>query len=146
MPETSPIEKLELVPLCSATIQVSSTAVLNDTPTGHLMIGEIEESTWTGDRFTAHQRGRTAADWLTVTPDGTALVDVRLTLETTEGELIFVEYTGRTNMQTGYAYTTPRFRTGAPGLKWLNHVQAVAKGYFDSEKMLVTYPEIFEMR
>jgi hypothetical protein len=146
MPETPSIEKLELVPLCSATIQVSSTAVLNDTPTGHLMIGEIEESTWTGDRFTAHQRGRTAADWLTVTPDGTALVDVRLTLETTEGELIFVEYTGRTNMQTGYAYTTPRFRTGAPGLKWLNHVQAVAKGYFDSEKMLVTYPEIFEMR
>jgi hypothetical protein len=146
MPETPSIEKLELVPLCSATIQVSSTAVLKDTPTGHLMIGEIEESTWTGDRFTAHQRGRTAADWLTVTPDGTALVDVRLTLETTEGELIFVEYTGRTNMQTGYAYTTPRFRTGAPGLKWLNHVQAVAKGYFDSEKMLVTYPEIFEMR
>jgi hypothetical protein len=146
MPEAPAIEKLELVPLCSATIQVSSTAVLENTPTGHLMIGEIEESTWTGDRFTAHQRGRTAADWLTVTPDGTALVDVRLTLETTEGELIFVEYTGRTNMQTGYAYTTPRFRTGAPGLLWLNHVQAVAKGYFDSEKMSVTYPEIFEMR
>ena len=77
------------------------------------MIGEIEESTWIGERFSAHQRGRTAADWLTVTPDGVALVDVRLTLETTEGGLIFVEYTGRTNMQTGYAYTTPRFRTGA---------------------------------
>jgi|TARA_B110000305_G_C19254556_1_gene546425 hypothetical protein len=146
MPNTPPFEALELVPLCSATIKVHSTAILENTPTGHLMIGEIEESTWIGERFSAHQRGRTAADWLTVTPDGVALVDVRLTLETTEGGLIFVEYTGRTNMQTGYAYTTPRFRTGAPGLGWLNHVQAVAKGYFDSEKMTVTYPEIFEMR
>ena len=100
MPNTPPFEALELVPLCSATIKVHSTAILENTPTGHLMIGEIEESTGIGERFSAHQRGRTAADWLTVTPDGVALVDVRLTLETTEGGLIFVEYTGRTNMQT----------------------------------------------
>ena len=75
-----------------------------------------------------------------------ALVSWTCTLETSDGGLIFVEYTGRTHMETGYAYTCPRFRTGAPGLEWLNHVQAVAKGYFDEERMVVTYPQIFEMR
>ena len=140
------LEPLELVPLCSVVMHVRETAVLENTPQGNLMIGEIESSTWTGERFNARQRGRTAADWLDVAPDGTACVDVRLTLETTEGSLVFVEYTGRTNLETGYAYTCPRFRTGAPELAWLNHVQAVAKGYFDAETMTVTYPQIFEMR
>jgi hypothetical protein len=139
-------EALELVPLCSATLQVSETVALENVPTGTLMVGEIGASTWTGDRFTAHQRGRAAADWLNVMPDGTAQVDVRITLETTEGGLIFVEYTGRTNLETGYAYTCPRFRTGVPELTWLNGVQAVAKGYFDAETMSVTYPQVFEMR
>ena len=141
-----PFEPLELVPLCAATLQVRQTSILENTPQGSLMIGEIESSTWEGDRFTARQHGAAAADWLDVAPDGTACVDVRLTLATEAGGLIFVEYTGRTNLQTGYAYTCPRFRTGVPELAWLNHVQAVAKGYFDAENMLVTYPQIMEMR
>ena len=141
-----PLEALELVPLCSATLNISQTSVLENTPQGSLMIGEIGSSSWTGERFSAQQHGSAAADWLDVAPDGTAYVDVRLTLEATGGGLVFVEYTGRTNMQTGYAYTTPRFRTGVPELAWLNHVQAVAKGYFDGDSMTVTYPQIFEMR
>ena len=141
-----PFEPLELVPLCTATLQIGQTSVLENTPQGNLMIGEISSSTWEGDRFTAHQHGRAAADWLDVAPDGTAYVDVRLTLRTTEGGLVFVEYTGRTNLQTGYAYACPRFRTGVPELAWLNHVQAVAKGYFDGAAMTMTYPQIFQMR
>lgn len=141
-----PFEPLELVPLCSATLHVSETLLLENTPRGTLMVGEIGESTWEGDRFRARQRGRAAADWLEVTPDGTARVDVRITLETDTGGLIFVEYTGRTNMQTGYAYSCPQFLTGAPELAWLNRVQAVAKGYFDAEAMTLTYPQIFELR
>ncbi len=141
-----PFEALELVPLCSATLQVSQTSILENTPQGSLMIGEIASSTWQGECFTAHQHGAAAADWLDVAPDGTASVDVRLTLATSEGGLIFVEYTGRTNLQTGYAYACPRFRTGVPELAWLNRVQAVAKGYFDAENMLMSYPQVMEMR
>ncbi len=140
------MDPLELIPLCRAVIQVSETAVLENTPTGSLMIGEIASSTWVGERFSAHQKGRAAADWLNVTPDGTAMIDVRLTLETDEGELVLVEYTGRTHMETGFAYSCPTFRTGAPRLRWLNSVQAVAKGIFDPDAMTVTYPEIFELR
>lgn len=140
------MEPLELVPLCRAFIRVDQTLMLEKTPTGSLMIGELVDSVWEGDRFTLRQRGRAAADWLDVAPDGTASVDVRLTLESDAGGLVFVQYTGRTNLETGAAYTCPQFRTGAPGLEWLNRIQAVAKGHFDGEAMTVTYPEIFEMR
>jgi len=140
------MEPLELIPLCKAIIHIREAVLVENTPTGTLMVGEIADSTWEGERFTARQRGQAAADWLNVAPDGTATVDVRLTLETSEGGIIFVEYTGRSNLETGDAYACPRFRTGAPGLEWLNGVQAVAKGHFDSEAMTMTYPEIFEMR
>ena len=37
------------------------------------MVGEIIGADWVGERFTARLRGRVAADWLDVAPDGTAL-------------------------------------------------------------------------
>ena len=61
--------------------------VLEDTPTGTLMVGEIRDSRFDGERLRARQRGRAAADWLSVAPDGSATVDVRLTLETHDGAL-----------------------------------------------------------
>lgn len=140
------MDPLELVPLCQASMKVEEVLVLDDSPGGSLMIGTLVDSVWEGDRFCLRQRGRASADWLTMAPDGTGYPDIRLTLESDEGGLVFVEYTGRMNFETGYAYTCPRFRTGAPGLEWLNCVQAVGKAYFDAEAMTVTYPEIFEMR
>ena len=137
---------LELVPLCKAFIRVRETIVLENTPGGTLMIGELVDSVWEGDRFRLVQRGRASADWLTLSPDGTASADVRLTLESASGELVFVEYTGRLHPESGVAYTCPRFTTGAPGLAWLNRVQAVGKAYFDAQAMTVTYPQIYALR
>ena len=140
------MEELKLVPLCKVYIKVEQTFVLEKTPNGTLMIGELVDSVWEGERFRLRQKGRAAADWLTLAPDGTALPDIRMTLESDEGGLVFVEYTGQMNFETGIAYTCPRFTTGAPGLEWLNRVQAVGKGFYDAEAMTVNYPEIFEMR
>jgi len=83
---------------------------------------------------------------VSVAPDGTATIDVRMTLETPAGALVFVEYTGRSHLETGLTYATPTFRTGDPDLAWLNRVQTVAKGFFDAEAMTVTYPVIYELR
>ena len=77
---------------------------------------------------------------------GTATIDVRMTLETPGGGIVFVDYTGRSNLETGAAYACPRFRTGVPELAWLNRVQAVAKGFFDPQAMTVTYPTVYELR
>jgi hypothetical protein len=137
---------LELVPLCSAFMKVEQTLVLEDTPGGTLMIGELVDSVWEGDRFRLTQIGRASADWLMCTPSGRASPDIRLTLQSDEGGLVIVEYTGTMNLETGIALTCPRFTTGAPGLEWLNHVQAVGKAFFDADDMTVTYPEIFELR
>lgn len=140
------MEALELVPLCEATLHVRETLRLEGTPSGSLMIGELRDSVWQGDRLRARQRGVAAADWLDVAPDGTARVHVRLTLETHDGALIYVEYGGRTDLTTGLAYTTPTFRTGDPRYAWLNRVQGVAKGLFRADVMQVHYPMIYEMR
>ena len=83
---------------------------------------------------------------MNLAPDGTGIVDVRMTLETDDGALVFVEYSGRTDMTTGIAYTAPTFRTGDDRYRWMNGIQAVGKGYFDAEAMRVTYPMIYELR
>ena len=77
---------------------------------------------------------------------GTAVVDVRMTLETDDGAMVFVEYRGRSSMETGVAYSAPTFRTGDPRYAWMNQIQAVAKGIFDAEAMTMTYPMIYELR
>jgi hypothetical protein len=127
-------------------MKVRETLVMENTPSGTLMIGELVDSVWEGDRFRLVQRGRASADWLMQSPDGTARPDIRLTLESEDGGLVFVEYTGRLHVETGIAYMCPRFTTGAPGLKWLNRVQAVGKAYFDADAMTVTYPQVYELR
>lgn len=138
--------ELELVPLCKVFMRVKESLVMENTPGGTLMIGELVDSVWEGERFRLTQRGSASADWLLQSPDGTARPDIRLTLESEEGGLVFVEYTGRLHAATGIAYTCPRFTTGAPGLEWLNQVQAVGKAYFDPEAMTVTYPQVYELR
>lgn len=84
------------------------------------------------------------ADWLRVEPDGTARIDVRVTLREQGGGLIQVTYAG---VRTGppevlaalargeqvdpgryYFRAAMRFETAAPGLIWLNRTLAVATG------------------
>ena len=137
---------LELVPLCEVVMKVGDSQQLGRTPTGDMMIGEIVSARWEGERLRASLRGHTAADWMTFAPDGTGLPDVRMTLETDDGALIYVAYSGRFSSDTGIAYTTPCFRTGDAGYAWLNHVQAVGKATFDATTGTIHYPMIYELR
>ena len=43
------MDELELIPICQATIPVSEAIVIEGTPTGTLMIGELRDSRWEGD-------------------------------------------------------------------------------------------------
>ena len=140
------MDRLELVPICSAFIPVHELIMVENTPQGTLMIGELRDSRWEGERFRANQRGHASADWLNVSPDGTATVDVRMALETDDGAMVFVEYRGRSNLETGIAHSAPTFRTGDARYAWMNRIQAVAKGVFDPDAMTMTYPMIYELR
>ena len=83
-----------------------------------------------------------ASDWLTIMPDGSARLDVRLTVKTDDNELILeyggimvlskkaAEKIGKGEMIThadAYFITAPRFTTASTKYAWLNQVQAVGK-------------------
>ena len=82
-------------------------------------------------------------DWLQVLPDGTMRLDVRLTIETNDGALIYVTYEGVTRdteqslskRKTGelvtpdekYFIIAPTLRTSSEKYGWLNHFQCIGK-------------------
>ena len=84
-----------------------------------------------------------AADWIQSMPDGSRRLDVRLTLKTDDGALIYVSYNGvilntqasRDKQMKGqvvtsddrYCITAPMFRTSHPKYAWLAATQAIGK-------------------
>ena len=84
-----------------------------------------------------------AADWLRVMPSGVLRLDVRGTIQTDDGELIYVSYGGAIQcskeqadrLNAGqqlkaddcYFITAPTFQTKSDKYGWLNAVQAVGK-------------------
>ena len=59
--------------------------------------------------------GSAGADWLLVGADGTAALDVRITLLTDDGALVYVRYDGRADFYAGagsaHIYVAQRFET-----------------------------------
>jgi hypothetical protein len=138
---------IELVHLARATIRIKEPIMIPGTPLGTRAIVEVLEASYEGERMRARLKGSAAADWLLVGPDGTASLDVRLTIETDDGALIYVSYRGRSDASEGIGaapiYSTPLFETGDGRYAWLNKVQAVAKGVLEGD--VLTY-EIHEVR
>jgi hypothetical protein len=83
------------------------------------------------------------ADWLRAMPSGVLRLDVRATIQTDDGELIYVNYGGaiQCSKEQGdrlnagqqlktddcYFITAPTFQTKSEKYSWLNAVQAVGK-------------------
>jgi hypothetical protein len=111
---------------------------------GELRVIPVTGGTLEGPRFNGEVLPATAADWLRVDPDGTAHMDVRLTLKAASGSVVFMHYSGiRTGapevlarLNSGqavdpsdyYFRVAIRFETGAADLAWMNKVIAVGVG------------------
>lgn len=134
---------LELVPPCLATLQVGEMRHI-DTPTGRRLIGEIDSSTWVGERISATQVG-SGTDWLSYHDDELATIDVRLTLRTDDDATVLVTYRGRSDLRAGHATTSLLFETGDERYGWLNRTLAAGRGAFDRATNAMRY-EIFELR
>ncbi len=112
-------------------------------PFGTRMIFDVVGGKAEGPRL----RGRllaSGADWLLVNANGTGYLDVRGTLETDDGALVYIHYHGvlemnekvmavsaqgeETDYGDTYFMTQPRFETGDPRYQWLNSIVAVAEG------------------
>ena len=94
---------------------------------GHTSIAPVTGGTFSGPNIkgTVHAGG---ADWITQVSGHTSL-DVRITLETDDGAIIFMSYTGVVSRgDTGlYWRVRPIFQTASEKYDWLNHVVCVGR-------------------
>ena len=108
---------------------------------GHIAQGQRRIVPLAGGTFTGHEiSGRllpgVGADWQIILPDGTALGDIRYTLQTDTGDLLYVQSRGvrhgsaevLARLRRGedvnpseYTFrTATQIETGAPDLAWMN--------------------------
>src|SRR5687768_16499911 len=118
---------IELVPLCNVTYRVREYVDVGRGPAGHRLIGEIESAVVEGERLRGTMRGAAGADWVQIVGK-VATLDVRWTLETHDGALVYVHYTGRIDASEGLGrrpgYSTPMFETADERYAWLNPLVA----------------------
>jgi Protein of unknown function (DUF3237) len=111
---------------------------------GHRRIVPQTGGTFTGPEINGKLLPGASADWQILLPDGTALADIRYTLETERGELLYVQSRGvRHGSPEGLARiadgesvdaseytfrTSTRIETAAPELDWLNKGVFVSVG------------------
>ena len=127
-----------LVPLGTITAQLGDQIELGSGPKGSRLISDVVSVELDGDRVKASLATNDAADWLTISDSGTlGCLDVRFTLITDDGAYIYVEYSGRAEMETGLIATAPTFQTGHDKYLWLNRVQAAAAGVIDENGKLI---------
>jgi len=137
---------LELIPLGRLTMKMRQDVILRDSPVGSRVIVEFSEIRWEGERLAGRQRGVIAADWLTVGPENTAILEIRFCIETADGAVIYVHGNGRTDAATfskgSPIYFSPFFETNAPQYAWLNRVAAVAKGIVEGDTVTFEVGEV----
>jgi hypothetical protein len=139
------IEELSWEPLFVMNLLVGRDRAqsIGATAAGGRGVYPVDGGTFEGPRL----RGtvNTGADWVTMRPDTTMLIDVRLTLRTEDGATIGMVYTGLARphdpannsrflnreilpYEDMYLHTTPRFETGDDRYGWLNGIIAVTNG------------------
>jgi len=141
---------IELVPLAVANVGLAAPTIIPNGPFVARVIVEVSSWEMEGERIRAKLKGAAAADWATVTPDGTILsIDVRATVETDDGAAIFIEYCGRSDASEGFGsrpnFIAPRFESGDERYAWLNRIQAVGRGIVSPDLTSIEY-ELFELR
>jgi steroid delta-isomerase-like uncharacterized protein len=113
------------------------------TPAGHRRIVRVEGGAFAGPRL----RGNVipgGGDWVLERTDGSRRLDVRVTLRTDDGALIYAQYGGvfhaspevfqrltageAVDDSAYYFRTAPVFETAAPRYAWLNRLLAVGYG------------------
>ena len=128
-------------PLMLLRLTTSATEEIGSTPHGTLSIFPVIGGSFEGGRL----RGKVLAgggDWVTEKADGTFELDLRVTLETEDGALIHMTFTGVRDDAHDYFRTLPRFETAAPKYAFLNRLLAVGIGEGHRDGPVHTIEEI----
>ena len=112
--------------------QLETPQMLGDTPHGNRMIFVVTGGRIEGPKINADILP-SGGDWFRTRSDGVSELDVRATLKTDDGALIYVRYPGLLHTKTPdgsqYFRTTPRFETSSEKYDWLNNLIAVGYGW-----------------
>ena len=114
-------------PLMVLRLATAPTEEVGVTPHGTLSIFPVTGGSFEGERI----RGKVLAgggDWVTKRVDDTLELDLRVTLETDDGAVIYMTFTGVRDDAHQYFRTLPRFETAAPKYAFLNRLLAVGIG------------------
>lgn len=129
--------------LCDVSVHLERPHVIGSTPHGMRQIFYVKGGTVEGPKVKGEALPG-GGDWLLIRPDGAGELDVRATLRTDDGDLIYTYYHGIINaspevvarVQRGetvdpseyYFRTAPFYETASEKYGWLNRVVAVGIG------------------
>jgi len=115
---------------------LANRSILARTDRGHRRIVPLTDGTFTGPDITGRLLPGASADWQIVQPDGTALADIRYTLQTDHGALLYVQARGVRHgsaevlarlgrgedvSASEYTFrTATQIETATPELDWVN--------------------------
>jgi len=128
-------------PLMILRLATSPTQEIGATRQGTLTIFPVTGGSFEGERL----RGKVLAgggDWVTAHGNGSFTVDLRVTLETDDGSLIHMTFTGVRDDANHYFRTVPRFETAASKYAFLNRLVAVGIGEIRPEGPVHSIEEI----
>ncbi len=129
--------------LCDVQADLEEPLLIGSTPHGVRMIFNIKGGTVSGTNIKGDVLP-TGADWILLRPDGVGELDVRGTIRTDDGELIYMYYRGilhttpevyeriqkseSVDPSEYYFRTSPILETGSDKYGWLNRIIAVGVG------------------
>jgi hypothetical protein len=139
-------------------LTVPSIVDVGNTPMGARKIAHVSGGTFEGERLRGTVHAAPGGDWLLLRQDGVLTLDVRLTLETDDKQLIYMSYRGMrhgpkevmerlgrgeaVDPSSYYFRAIPNFETASEKYSWLNRSLFVSTG--SRQASGPTY-EVFEL-
>jgi hypothetical protein len=136
--------------LLEAHIDIAPAETLGTTPFGTRSIYTVAGGTFEGPKLRGTFRPG-GGDWMLILPNGAGELDVRGTMQTDDGALIYISYHGVIDVAPAtlarvlggedvspseyYLRTAPRLETGAEKYAWLNKTVCIGTGYFAPSKV-----------
>lgn len=135
--------------IMSYKITVTFPEIIGPTPDGLRLNFYVTSGEITGPRVSGHVHPA-GGDWMLVRPDGVGIIDIRATLETDDGALIYAVIGGTFDFgENGYQHilnggqpsmgahfrTWPRFHTAHPDYLWLNRMHCLGIGAAFTEEL-----------
>jgi hypothetical protein len=143
----NPCAEIETEFLFEARMRLSEAQHIGQTPEGYRMIVPVTGGRFEGPRLSGEVVPFSGADWSRIRSDGSGALDVRMTLRSDDGAMIFVHWHGVMCFEPQnqayaldfgkpddphgasryYFRASPRFEASDDRYAWLNNLVCVAK-------------------